>query len=83
MVISAVQMYNFNRCRAVTCFEECQIAPSLIGLSPLTSAHRTALQRRPVRSIHLAKARSLGFGSGFTDYPYSKTTLKIKSIKNK
>ena len=51
-------------------FEENQLSPSLIGLSPLATAHPGSFQPAAVRastrsypSFTLAMARSLGFGS--------------------
>jgi hypothetical protein len=40
---------SFNRC-ASTHFEENQLAPSSIGISPLTTPHPPAFQRRSVRT---------------------------------
>jgi hypothetical protein len=58
-----------NRC-ASTHFGENQLAPSSIGISPLTIAHPTIFQHRRVRtftwcypSFILAVVRSPGFGS--------------------
>ena len=62
-----------NRC-ASTHFEENQLAPSSIGISPLATAHPTIFQHRRVRtstwyypSFILAMARSPGFGSMKSD----------------
>ena len=52
-------------------FGENQLSPSLFGISPLPTAHPTALLRRRVRAstpagsrgFTLAMGRSLGFGS--------------------
>ena len=56
-------------------FGEYELSPSLISLSPLPSAHPEAFQRLLVRSsswcypaFNLAKGRSLGFASAYTDY---------------
>ena len=58
-----------HRC-ASTHFGENQLAPSSIGISPLTTAHPPIFQHRSVRastqshrSFTLAMVRSLGFGS--------------------
>ena len=62
-----------NRC-ASTHFEENQLAPSSISISPLTAAHPTIFQHRRVRtstwyypSFILATVRSPGFGSMKSD----------------
>src|ERR1700755_3478301 len=60
-------------------FAENQLSPSLIGLSPLATAHPRLFQQawvRPssacYRTFSLAMARSLGFGSSAcTSAPYS------------
>ena len=60
-------------------FDEYELSPSLISLSPLTTAHPRTFQRSPVRtstpcyrSFILAMARSQGFASTSTDLsPYS------------
>jgi hypothetical protein len=60
-------------------FGENQLLPSLIGLSPLSTAHPPTFQRESVRSstrsyprFNLAMDRSLGFGSTARDWaPYS------------
>ena len=56
-------------------FGEYELFPSLIGLSPLPSAHPKTFQRQPVRpsiwfhpDFSLAKGRSQGFASAPTDY---------------
>src|SRR3954451_20813377 len=56
-------------------FGENQLSPSLIGLSPLPTAHPPGFQPWWVRSstrsyprFNLAIGRSLGFGSGARDY---------------
>ena len=58
-----------NRC-ASTHFEENQLAPSSIGISPLTTTHPSIFQHRSVRtstsyhqSFILVMVRSPGFGS--------------------
>ena len=55
-------------------FEEYELFPSLIGLSPLPTAHPKAFQRFLVRSsmmcyhhFNLAMDRSQGFASSATD----------------
>src|SRR3954451_16348963 len=57
-------------------FGENQLSPSLIGLSPLPTAHPLRFQPKWVRSstrsyprFNLAMGRSLGFGSRARDYP--------------
>src|SRR5919199_5614752 len=56
-------------------FGENQLSPSLIGLSPLPTAHPLGFQPKWVRSstrsyprFNLAMGRSLGFGSRARDY---------------
>ena len=56
-------------------FGENQLSPSLIGLSPLPTAHPLSFQPKWVRSstrsyprFNLAMGRSLGFGSRARDY---------------
>src|SRR4029450_687160 len=56
-------------------FGENQLSPSLIGLSPLPTAHPLRFQPKWVRSstrsyprFNLAMGRSLGFGSRARDY---------------
>ena len=56
-------------------FGENELFPSLIGLSPLPTAHPKAFQRLSVRSsipcyrnFNLAMGRSQGFASTPTDY---------------
>src|SRR4051794_32428558 len=56
-------------------FAENQLSPSLIGLSPLATAHPRLFQQAWVRpssrcypTFSLAMARSLGFGSSAGDY---------------
>jgi hypothetical protein len=69
---------NFYRC-ASTHFEENQLAPRSIGISPLTTPHPPIFQHRSVRtstrcypSFILDMVRSRGFGSANTDEtPYS------------
>ena len=63
-----------HRC-ASTHFGEIQLAPSSIGISPLTTAHPPIFQHRSVRtsnwcypSFILAMVRSPGFGSIGNDY---------------
>ena len=66
------------RC-ASTHFEENQLAPSSIGISPLTTTHPSIFQHRSVRtstsyhqSFILVMVRSPGFGSRRRDVlPYS------------
>jgi hypothetical protein len=67
-------VYNRYRC-ASTHFEENQLAPGSIGISPLTTAHPPPFQRWSVRtstwyhpSFILAMVRSPGFGSIKSDY---------------
>ena len=60
-------------------FEEYELFPSLIGLSPLPTAHPMTFQRQAVRPstrsyprFSLAMGSSLGFASALTDStPYS------------
>src|SRR4249920_2512969 len=60
-------------------FAENQLSPSLLGLSPLSTAHPLSFQPKTVRAstgsyprFPLAMDRSLGFGSTACDYaPYS------------
>jgi hypothetical protein len=60
-------------------FEEYELFPSLIGLSPLSTSHPRIFQHPPVRSstcfytrFNLLMDRSLSFGSTASDYsPYS------------
>jgi hypothetical protein len=56
-------------------FGEYELFPSLIGLSPLPTAHPKTFQRLPVRSstlcyqsFNLAMGRSQGFASATTNY---------------
>ena len=56
-------------------FGEYELFPSLIGLSPLPTAHSKAFQRLPIRSsmgcyphFNLAVGRSQGFASTPTDF---------------
>ena len=56
-------------------FEEYELSPSLIGLSPLPTSHPKTFQRLPVRSsnqcyliFNLLMGRSLGFASTLADY---------------
>ncbi len=63
-----------NRC-ASTHFGEIQLAPSSIGISPLTTTHPPIFQHRSVRtstwfypSFILAMVRSPGFGSIRSDF---------------
>ena len=56
-------------------FEEYELFPSLIGLSPLPTAHPKTFQRLLVRSsmmcyhhFNLAMGRSQGFASSATNY---------------
>ena len=56
-------------------FEEYELFPSLIGLSPLPTVHPKAFQRFLVRSsmlcyqhFNLTMGRSQGFASSATDY---------------
>jgi hypothetical protein len=69
-------------------FEENQLSPSLIGLSPLVTAHPRTFQRSTVRSsnscyrvFNLAITRSLGFGSNACNYtPYSDSlSLRLRN----
>ena len=68
------RLYIINRC-ASTHFGEIQLAPSSIGISPLTTTHPPIFQHRSVRtstwfypSFILAMVRSPGFGSIRSDY---------------
>jgi hypothetical protein len=65
---------NTRRCTYMH-FGENQLSPSLIGLSPLPTAHPLSFQPKWVRSstrsyprFNLAMGRSLGFGSRACDY---------------
>ena len=67
-------VYNRYRC-ASTHFEENQLAPGSIGISPLTTPHPPPFQRWSVRtstwyhpSFILDMVRSPGFGSIKSDY---------------
>jgi len=70
-------------------FEEYQLSPSLIGLSPLLTSHPSSFQPTPVRTsiwFHpdfiLLMSRSLGFGS--TPYYYApfsdSLSLRLRSF---
>lgn len=66
--------FIIHRC-ASTHFEENQLAPSSIGISPLTMTHPSIFQHRSVRtstsyhqSFILVMVRSPGFGSRRRDY---------------
>ena len=61
---------TITRGQPYSCFEENQISPSLIGLSPLSTGHPSVFQHATVRtftpcyrSFILPMDRSLGFGS--------------------
>jgi|SRR5687767_12622817 hypothetical protein len=76
-------VYNQYRC-ASTHFEENQLAPGSIGISPLTTAHPLAFQRQSVRtstwyhpSFILAMVRSPGFGSIKSDYRPIQTRFRF------
>ena len=69
-------------------FEENQLSPSLISLSPLTTTHPRTFQRPWVRAssqcyltFTLVMVRSLGFGSIHTDFsPFSDSiSLRLPS----
>ena len=66
-------------------FGEYELSPSLIGLSPLPSAHPEAFQRLLVRpsiwcypDFSLAKGRSLGFASAPSDWTPSSDSLSLR-----
>ena len=66
-------------------FGEYELSPSLIGLSPLPSAHPEAFQRLLVRpsiwcypDFSLAKGRSLGFASTHADLTPSSDSLSLR-----
>ena len=66
-------------------FGEYELSPSLIGLSPLPSAHPEAFQRLLVRpsiwcypDFSLAKGRSLGFASAPSDWTPCSDSLSLR-----
>ena len=66
-------------------FGEYELSPSLISLSPLSSAHPEAFQRLLVRpsiwcypDFSLAKGRSLGFASATADYSPCSDSLSLR-----
>lgn len=68
-------------------FAENQLSPSLIGLSPLATAHPRLFQQTWVRSsrmyyhpFNLAMARSLGFGSSTCNLRPIKTRFRYAYI---
>ena len=74
-----------NRCTSMH-FGENQLAPSSIGISPLTTAHLPIFQHRSVRSstwfypsFILAMVRSPGFGSIRSDKRPVKTRFRFGS----
>jgi hypothetical protein len=75
--------YNLDR-YASTYFEENQLAPSSIGISPLTTIHPLIFQHQSVRtstwfypSFILTMVRSPGFGSINTDYRPIQTRFRF------
>ena len=75
--------YNIYRC-AKTHFGENQLAPSSIGISPLTTIHPLIFQHQSVRSstsyyrsFNLTMVRSLGFGSINSDKTLYSSSLSL------